>query len=77
MANEGRIDLLRSAAKEIIDTLTHADTVNIIGFSGDASAANNFLAPAEPEFRNNKYKPYIETMIAEGTTNFHKGLGGF
>jgi uncharacterized protein YegL len=79
MVNENRIDLLKDAAKAVINSLTHADTMNIVTFSSRGAstkknAANNFPAPAAPEFRKNTYIPFVDNITPQGATFFSEGL---
>ena len=66
-----RLELIKAAATQLVDSMTMADYMGIVQFNTDAKAFNNldFLAPATAGFRD-MAKKYINGMISEGQTNY-------
>ena len=54
MGNFGRMELLKNAAKQVIDSLTFADYIGLVDFDKNARTMKglNFLAPAAKGFRD-------------------------
>jgi uncharacterized protein YegL len=71
MRQNNRLDLLKSAATQLVDSLTTADYMGIIQFNSDAKTFNNlnFLAPAAKSFRD-VAKKYINEFEPVGRTNY-------
>ena len=71
MFTDGRMALLKSAAKKIVDTLTFADYLGIVDFDDDARTMKNlnFIAPAASGFRD-EVKIFIDKLKDEGSTNY-------
>jgi len=75
MQKQGRMALARTAATQVVDTLTEADVASVVRFSSDATgfpAGNQFLRMTEA----NKavLKAYIADITEGGTTNFGAAL---
>ena len=67
MGQEGRMDLLKTAAKQVVDSLTFADYMGIVDFDDTARTMKslNFLAPAAAGFRM-EAKIFIDKLEAGG-----------
>ena len=72
MDEYGRMDIAKEAAITIVDTLTVADRVAVISFSGKASQVGGYskLIRATSENKDNLIKA-IKGLKATGSTNFH------
>ena len=71
MMNSGRMELLKSAAKKIVDTLTFADYFGIVDFDSEARTMKdlNFIAPAASGFRD-EAKIFIDKLNSDKGTNY-------
>ena len=69
--NAPRMDLLKTAAKALMDGLTQADFVSVVDFDADARTFkdNKFMARATRSFRG-EMKSFIDGLKAEGSTNY-------
>ena len=61
------MDLLKTAAKQVVDSLTFADYMGIVDFDSDARTMKglNFLAPAAAGFRM-EAKIFIDKLESSG-----------
>ena len=73
MGQEGRMDLLKTAAKQVVDSLTFADYMGIVDFDDTARTMKglNFLAPAAAGFRM-EAKIFIDKLEAGGGKVFSR-----
>jgi len=69
MGQYGRMQLLKKAAKQVIDSLTFADYIGLVDFDSEARTMKslNFLAPAAAGFRD-EAKIFIDQLQDSGGT---------
>ena len=67
MGQNGRMDLMKTAAKQVVDSLTFADYFGIVDFDNEARTMKglNFLAPAASGFRM-EAKIFIDKLEDSG-----------
>jgi Ca-activated chloride channel family protein len=74
MAENGKIDQVKTALKRVIDTLTDRDRFNVVTFATEADDWRNELADATAD-RRTRAKAWIDReMRARGGTNVEAGL---
>jgi len=75
MSQNGRLESMKKAAIEMIDSLSFADYIGVVTFSSKAQTLYNlkFLAPAQSRFRD-KLKSLVSELKAEGATNYEAAL---
>ncbi|MGW0805097.1 vWA domain-containing protein [Nonomuraea sp. NPDC002799] len=70
MAEAGRLDLVRSALRTLLDQLAPGDQVSIVSFSEDARV----LAAMTPLSARNELRAAVDQLATQGGTNLERGL---
>jgi uncharacterized protein YegL len=74
MGTAGRINLARTAALAVIDTLSDYDYVGVVLFNNDVMAYKEYLVPATPDNKG-EISSYINSNLVDaGGTNFIDSL---
>lgn len=70
-----RMDMLKTATKQLIDGLTKADFVSIVDFDTEAKTFQNlqYMARATQDFRASM-KKFVDEMEADGNTAYDKAF---
>jgi len=63
----------KTAARGIIDSLVHTDTVALVSFSSAAVRENNYLVQATRPYRSS-LKVAVDRLEPGGGTNYNEGL---
>ena len=75
ITNDGtsRLDIMKNAAKAVLDTLYKYDYATVIDFASDADGYSSTLLPVNDENRC-KLENYIDSFTAFGNTNYESAF---